>query len=270
MNITGKNVYISGGSSGIGLACAKFFAARGAHVVIFARDAEKLSTSVGALRAVAANQGVRVSSLCLDVADPVACETKLAEACVLYGAPTILINSAGVGGAEVFERESFERFDLRIKVNLYGVRNVIAAVLPFMKKEGGYIVNISSMAGLMGVFGFTSYGASKFAVVGFSEALRAELKAHKILVSVYCPPDVDTPMLAANADKPPETLAISGGGGLMSADEAAVALYEGMATGRFLVVPGAKGKLVNLLNRWAPRLREMVLDRIAAKAARKQ
>lgn len=266
MNLTGKNVYISGGSSGIGLACAKLFAAKGANVVLFARDAQKLKEAADALRDVAGKSGARVSTVSLDVADHVACEATLADVCLRDGAPYILINSAGIGGAEVFERESFEQFDRRIKVNLYGVRNVISAVLPFMKKDGGHIINISSMAGLLGIFGFTSYGASKFAVVGFSEALRAELKTYGISVSVYCPPDVDTPMMTANAVKPPETLAISGSGGLMSAEAAAIALYEGMLGGRFLVIPGAKGKLVNLFNRLAPRLRETILDRIAAKA----
>lgn len=269
MNLTGKNVYISGGSSGIGLACARLFVNKGANVIIFSRDEKKLTEAAGALRITAQKTGAKITAFALDVSDHHACEKALAGMCRQNGAPYILINSAGVGGAETFERESFERFDLRIKVNLYGVRNVIAAVLPFMKNEGGYIVNISSMAGLLGIFGFTSYSASKFAVNGFSESLRAELKQHNIHVSVFCPPDVDTPMMAANEKKPPETLAISGSAGLMDADDVAGMLYDGMRSGKFLIIPGAKGKLVNLINRIAPRLREKILDRIAEKVRTK-
>jgi short-subunit dehydrogenase len=260
-------VYISGGSSGIGLATARLFVTQGADVLVFARDAKKLAEAEAALKALAGASGARVRALSLDVADEQACVEKLGEACRTFGAPTVVVNSAGIGGAAAFENETFAKFDQRMKVNVYGVRNVVAAVLPHMKAGGGHIVNVSSMAGLIGVYGFTSYAASKFAVVGFSEALRAELKRYRINVCVYCPPDVDTPMLhAENTDKPPETKAISEGGGVMSADAAAAALIRGMESGKFLVIPNAQNKAVNLINRLFPRLRERILDRIAEKA----
>lgn len=266
-NANRKIAYISGGSSGIGLATAKLLAGQGVDVLVFARDPKKLAEAEAELRTHAAGNDARIASLSLDVADEKACAALLGEACRTFGAPWAVVNSAGVGGAAAFENESFEAFDRRIKINLYGVRNVVAAVLPHMKPAGGHIVNVSSMAGLLGVFGFTSYGASKFAVVGFSEALRAELKRYGINVCVYCPPDVDTPMLhAENQDKPPETKAISDGGGVMSAEDAAKALVAGMHTRKFLVIPNAQNKLVNLINRLAPRLREYILDRIAEKA----
>jgi len=266
--LVGKTVYVSGGSSGIGLACARFAVARGASAVIIARDAGRLEVARAQL-ADAARSGARVSALSLDVSDHVACEAALVRACRQHGAPDIVINSAGVGGAEYFERETFEAFDRRVRTNLYGVRNVIAALLPAMKDRGGHIVNIASMAGLVGVFGFTSYGASKSAVVGFSSALRAELRFHGIGVSVFCPPDVDTPMLAAAQEgKPRETRAISRGGGLISADEAASRLYAGISSGRFIVIPGVKGRLVYLLARVAPGLVERMLHRTAARARR--
>src|SRR5438477_366286 len=83
----------------------------------------------------------------------------------------------------------------------------------------------ASLAGLIGVFGYTDYCASKFAIVGFSEALRSELKPHGIMVSVLCPPDVDTPGFAVeNTTKPPETVAISEGAKPMTPDEVAAEL----------------------------------------------
>lgn len=267
MQFRGKNVYISGGSSGIGLATAKRFVEQGANVVIFAREARRLAAAEATLRAAAAPTGAQVTALSVDVSDHAACAAVLGAACAAHGAPDVVVNSAGIGGAKAFEDEPFEKFDQRIKVNLYGVRNVIAAVLPAMKPRGGHIVNVSSLAGVIGVFGFTSYAASKFAVIGFSEALRSELKRHDIWVSVYCPPDVDTPMLAAEmTDKPAETKALSSNAGLMSADEAAAELIKGLRSKRFMVIPGMQSRLVHLVNRWAPGLREFVVDRIIAKA----
>lgn len=269
MQLRGKNVYISGGSSGIGLATAKRLIEQGANVVIFARDPRRLAAAEAELRAAAAETDARVAALSLDVADHAACHAALTAACAAHGAPHVVINSAGIGGAKAFEHESFEKFDQRIKVNLYGVRNVIAALLPAMKPHGGHIVNVSSLAGVIGVFGFTSYAASKFGVVGFSEALRSELKPYGIWVSVYCPPDVDTPMLAAEAtDKPAETKALSSNAGLMSAEDAADELLKGIRSKRFMVIPGMQSRFVHLINRWAPGLREYVVDRVIAKAQR--
>lgn len=270
MNLQGKNVYISGGSSGIGLATASRCVRAGANVVIFARDKARLAEAEASLRAASA-PGARVAALSLDVADPEATTRVLGEAAKSHGAPFLVVNSAGIGGAKAFIDESFAKFDQRMKVNVYGVRNVIAALVPSMLGNGeGHIVNVSSLAGLIGVFGFTSYAASKFAVVGFSEALRTELKPKNIWVSVYCPPDVDTPMLAAEMeDKPAETIALSANAGLMSADDAAAALLDGVRRKRFLVIPGTQSRLVHLANRWLPGLREAIVDRIVAKAQKK-
>jgi short-subunit dehydrogenase len=267
MNFQGKNVYISGGSSGIGLATAALFLSKGANVLIFARDAKRLQDAEKALQETARQSGARVAALSIDVADHAACEAGLRKAVEEFGVPFVVINSAGIGGAKKFEEESFEKFDQRLKVNLYGVRNVIAAVLPAMKAAGGHIVNVSSLAGVIGVFGFTSYAASKFGVVGFSEALRCELKPQGIWVSVFCPPDVDTPMLEAEShDKPPETKALSANGGVMRAEDAAAELIKGIESKRFMVLPGMQSRFLHLINRWAPALRERIVDRIIAKA----
>src|SRR6185503_5941588 len=103
-------------------------------------------------------------------------------------------------------------------VNLAGCWHMIQALLPHMKARGGYIVNTASLAGLIGVSGYSDYCASKFALVGYSEALRAELKLVGIEVSVLCPPDTDTPGFATeNRTKPEETKAISASARLMSA-----------------------------------------------------
>jgi short-subunit dehydrogenase len=155
-------------------------------------------------------------------------------------------------------------------VNLHGCWNTVQALLPQLKANRGYIVNTSSMAGLIGVFGYTDYCASKFALVGFSEALRSELKPHGVTVTVLCPPDTDTPGFATeNQTKPAETRAISASSKMMSADAVADALIRGMARKPLLIIPGAEGKFAVLVKRLLPGLVERVMDRTIARVARR-
>ncbi len=102
-------------------------------------------------------------------------------------------NNNGRAYPRKFADVSCQQFDETMRINMYGIWNTCAALVPHMKEQGGAIVNISSIAGFVGVFGFTDYSASKFAVIGFSEALKSELKQFGITVQVLCPPDTDTP-----------------------------------------------------------------------------
>ena len=127
------------------------------------------------------------------------------------------------------------------------------------------------MAGLIGVFGYTDYSASKFAIIGFSEALRSELKQYGITVSVLCPPDTDTPGLdEENKTKPEETKAISASAGLMQPDEVARALIKGMQKEKFLIIPGLDGKSTFMAKRLFPRLVEFIMDRQIKKVQQKK
>ena len=264
---TPTKAYITGGSSGIGLAAAKLLAERGVHVVIFARDRQRLSQAVQEISSSAKDESRIVGSLSLDVADPEAVNHVMVEAVDRFGPPDLLINSAGISSPDYFENITLERFDRVMKVNLYGVWGVVQALLPHMKGRPGAIVNVSSVAGYLGVFGFTGYSASKFGVIGFSEALRAELKRFDISVSVLCPPDVDTPMLhRENKTKPAETKAISAGAKVMSAERVALALVKAGCRGRFMIVPGWSAKFTWWMKRMFPGLMGWVLDRMARKA----
>ncbi|MEI6725944.1 MAG: SDR family NAD(P)-dependent oxidoreductase, partial [Actinomycetes bacterium] len=132
---------------------------------------------------------------------------------------------------------------------------------------GAAIVNVSSMAGFMGVFGLTDYCASKFALVGFSEALRQELRPRGIAVSVMCPPDTDTPGLAhEDLTKPAETKAVSAGAKLMQPDEVARDLIRGIERGTFMIVPGGDGKLAYFMKRHAPGVVDAIMRRGIRKA----
>ena len=170
-----------------------------------------------------------------------------------------------------FEDVSVAQLDETMRINFFGTWNTIAALLPAMRERGGHIVNVSSIVGFLGIFGYTDYAASKFAVIGFSEALRSELKPYGIAVSVLCPPDTDTPGLAAeNRTKPEETAAISAGAKLMQPDDVARALLRGMERGKFLIVPGFEGKLARVVHCLAPWLVTRIVDRTVRKVQRKR
>jgi 3-dehydrosphinganine reductase len=267
----GKRIYITGGSSGIGLATARILAGQGAHIAIFSRSREKRDTALADIRSASVGESdARHLARGLDVASSTDVERVINKTMAEFGPPDLLINSAGISRADYFENIDAEAFDRIIQVNLYGTRHTIAAVLPAMKQGGGgHIVNVASVAGYIGVFGFTGYSASKFAVVGLSEALRGELRPHGIGVSVLCPPDTDTPMLhSENRGKPEETLKISEGGGLLTAEAVARATIEGIRKNRFMIIPGAGARMTWLAKRFVPGIVFAVMDRDVRKVQR--
>ncbi|MFZ5571341.1 MAG: SDR family oxidoreductase [Thermodesulfobacteriota bacterium] len=265
-------VYITGGSSGIGLAAAELMAAGGAHVVIFARRIGPLEEAARQIRRHRASDARPCGYYQLDVADPEAVKQVMTRAVTEFGIPGILINSAGRAKPDYFASISFEQFDETMKINVYGTWNTIAVLAPQMQeKGGGHIVNVASIAGFLGLFGYADYCASKFAVVGLSEVLRNEFKPMGIRVSVLCPPDTDTPGYALeNIGKPPETRAISQTAKLMSARDVAREMMRGMSQDRFMIIPGMDGRLVYLIKRWLPGVVERVLDHAVKKARGKK
>ena len=269
MDFNGKCAYITGGSSGIGLAAAKRLAATGTRVVIFSRSDTKLAAALDEIK-----QDPKAAAVAhrLDVADADDVGQVMARAVKETDPPDLLINSAGISQADYFENINAAAFDRIMRVNLYGTRNTIAALLPHMRRQGhGHIVNVASVAGYIGVFGFTGYCASKFAVIGFSEALRGELRPQGITVSVLCPPDTDTPMLHdENINKPPETLKISEGGGLLTADQVARAMLKGVRRRRFMIIPGAGARFTWLAKRLVPGIVFAVMDRDVRKVRKVQ
>src|SRR5512143_354866 len=264
-------VFIPGGSTGIGLAAATQLAARGADVAIFARRHEPLEAAAATIAARQVRADQRVSWRQCDVADAAQVATVLAAAVAELGPPAVLINCAGRAVPDYFERIAATQLDETLRINLAGTWHAIQAVLPHMRaRRRGHIVNVSSLAGLIGVFGYTDYCASKFALVGFSDALRAELRRDGIVVSVLCPPDTDTPALAEeNRTKPAETHAVSAGASLLSADAVAAALLAGIARRRFLIIPGREARFAHLMKRFFPGLVTWVMDRQVAKAAKR-
>ena len=159
-------------------------------------------------------------------------------------------------------------FEQQMAINYFGTLYAIDAVLPAMReREQGRLVLISSGAGLIGIFGYTAYCPTKFALRGFAESLRGELKHDGIGVSIVYPPDTDTPQLhEENRVKPPETKLMTASAKMWSADGVARTIYDGTAKGSFVITPGWEMT-------WLARLHSLIrpfvdwhFDRLAVKA----
>lgn len=253
---------LSGGSSGIGLALAHMLAARGWALTLLARDPARLETAGAALRAAGAG-AVLLDSV--DVADAGALEAAVARSIATEGTPGLVVASAGIAEPGYFAELPLEVFERAMAVNYFGALHLARAALPSMRRAGrGQLVLIGSGAGLVGLFGYGAYSPSKFALRGLAEVLRAEVNADGVGVSIVYPPDTDTPQLAAeNRTKPAETRAITGAGGLMSAEAVADAILKGIDRGRFSITPGFQMSLLApLAGPLAPLLR-WHFDRLA-------
>lgn len=263
-DLPGLRVFVVGGSAGIGLAAARRLVGAGAHVTIFARRAGPLDEAMGVLEGARRDRAQRLASRVLDAADGLAVARTMDASVEADGLPDLLLNCAGAARPARFEDLAPDALDATLRANLHTCWHPIRALVPGMRARGrGWIVNTASLAGLIGVYGYVDYCAAKFGVVGLSEALRGELALDGVHVSVLCPPDTDTPGLAAeNATKPPETAALSAGASLLSPDTVARALLAGLARGRFLIVPGSAAKATALAARLAPGLARRVADRI--------
>ena len=239
VDLNNKLVFITGGSSGIGLETARLFSSLGSHVAVFARSRERLEQARHDIEKRRRSPSQKISAMSIDVADHADVQEKMPEAVKEFGIPDIVIANAGVGYADRFVDIPYEEFDALMKTNVYGARNTIAALLPFMKGRGGHIVIVSSAAGLMGMFGYTAYGTSKFALVGFAECLRSELKPLGIWVTLVCPAEVDTPFVPMEAERlPPEARILKSFCGLIQPDRVARAIVKGVSKRKFLVIPG--------------------------------
>lgn len=257
-----KTVYVVGGSSGIGLSIAHRMSSEGANIALFARTKEPLELALNQVATCKVSEEQKFYCRQIDVSSNDQVEAVMSEAMSEFGIPDVLINCAGKVCPCCFEDATYQQFDETMKVNLYGARNIISAVLPHMKKQGGHIVNVSSVAGLVGVFGYTDYCASKFALIGFSEVLRSELKRYGVMVSVLCPPDTDTPLFREEIKtKPDEAKAITARTKLMQPDEVTEVLINGIKKNIFLIIPGLEGKLVYIVKRLFPWLIEYMMDR---------
>lgn len=188
---SGKTAVISGAAGGIGFALAQEFGQLGMNIVLADIDQKQLDDSLATLT----GQGINAVACALDVTDFEQWQEVVNTAQQAFGKVHMLVNNAGVGGIPgSIEQTNHDTWRWVVDVNLMGVVFGTQAATPALKAhgEGGWIINVASMAGMMGVPYSAAYSATKAAVVSLSEGWAVELERHNIQVSVLCPAFVQT------------------------------------------------------------------------------
>lgn len=239
-SFSGINALITGGSSGIGLALAKKLAAFNANIWILGRDLRKLESAYHQICDAQANRSQQVSIIQADITDKDSLDKALAGPLNQITAPDLLINSAGITHPGLFDQMDLRFHRTNMESNYFGTLHTILAVVPGMiNRKTGHIVNISSLVGIHGLYGYSAYAPSKFAVKGLSDVLRYELKPHGIHVSVAFPSDTDTPQLEyENKFKPPVLKAlVESNTKPYSAEFVADRILRGISRKKYLIFP---------------------------------
>ena len=255
MDLTGKNVVITGASSGIGRATALEMARRGANVVLAARRLEKLETVAAECRAL----GVRATAVVTDVTRPEDC-VRLAEAA---GTVDVLVNNAGFAIFDAVADAKTSDFRAMMDTNYFGAVHCTKAMLPAMlERRSGTIVNVASITGIMGFARMGGYCATKFAVIGWTEALRDEVLGRGVRVALVCPGTTESEFfVTAERGKMP------GASRLMPAvspERVARAVCNAAEDGRYRRILPLLGAVFMRLKEIAPRLAHVLMRRVSA------
>ena len=245
---TNKTIYITGAASGIGFETAKQLIKLGSNLVLF--DLQPLNDTLTALQRLNTNNA-SISIYKLDVTDA-AMTTQQVAIASSAAPPDILMHFAGITGPWTFDDMSQEQFERVISINLFGTRNVLAAVRPFLSR-GKQVMVTASMASFIGSYGYSSYSASKFAVWGMMQSISYEWKLAGIDITVFAPPPIDTPLtqaevgIMAKAGVRMKKLA-----GELKIEDAVESMLKGVENREFLVVPGVMANIIRLQLRFFP------------------
>ncbi len=189
MELSGKTAIITGGSKGIGLGIAQAMLDQGMQVVITGRNRQSIDEAVELL---SKSGGKRVSGLVSDVRHLASEENVVIETIQKYGQVDVLIANAGVGHFAPIEEMTTEQWNDVIDINLTGVFHSVKACVPALKKTRGYIITIASLAGTNFFAGGAAYNASKFGLVGFTQAVMLDLRNSGIKTTTIMPGSVAT------------------------------------------------------------------------------
>ncbi|WP_066819105.1 SDR family NAD(P)-dependent oxidoreductase [Sphingomonas mali] len=229
MEIKGKRILITGGSSGIGLAMAHVLAARGAQLFLTGRRADAVRAAVAELGRVTTH----VAGTAADVGTEEGRATTLASAIAAMGGLDILVNNAGAVRAGRLEHIAEDEIRTMIEVDLVAPILLTRAALPALRADGGgMVVNVTSAIALVAMPFYATYAAAKAGLASFGEALRRELKGEGVHVLTAYPSGTDTPMMATSRAGPEI------GFSLEPAAAVAEAIVDGIAADAISVVRG--------------------------------
>jgi len=253
MDIKGKVVIVTGASSGIGEATARAFGREGAKVVLAARRMDKLQTIAQDVNAMGTGAETLVVEADLSKLEDI--ESMITQTQEKFGRIDVLVNNAGFGRLDWLENlDPVKDIEAQINVNVMGVIQTTRQVLPIMiKHRAGTIINMCSMAGLVGTPTYTIYAASKHAVHGFSEALRREVKPWGIDVCLIYPGGVITEF-AAHAGIKRKTNAKTPNFMLLTADQVGTAVVKLVRRPRRMLIIPWLWSVTVFINRFLPGL----------------
>lgn len=262
---TGKVVVITGGSSGIGFAIAKEFAKQNAILILIARDKEKLISTTGLLKEM--YKDIYVESFSADVADKNEITSVITEIGNKYNRIDVLINCAGIITCGRFADQLVDELEKSININYLGAVYTSKAAWHWLKKAKGQLSFVSSVAGYVGLIGYSSYAPAKFALTGLAECLKMEAKADEIRISIVYPPDTDTRLLKyERAHTLPESIALSKSIKVMSADKVAHIYIQGLQKNKFEIYCNFNSRVLRSFKNNFPKLFNFFTHQVVKRA----
>jgi NAD(P)-dependent dehydrogenase (short-subunit alcohol dehydrogenase family) len=219
MSLSGKHAFITGGGTGIGLAAARVLAEQGVRLTLAARNFERVEEAASTLDA---------NAVSVDVSNESSVEAAIDAARSRFGGIDILINNAGITPSAPLHKTSLAMWNEVLAINLTGAFLCTRAALPDMiERKWGRVVNVASIAGLMGDMYISAYCASKHGMIGMTRALAKEVARHGITANAVCPGYVETDIVTRAA----ENIAAKT---KLNEDEARASLYAGNPQGRLI------------------------------------
>jgi 3-oxoacyl-[acyl-carrier protein] reductase len=253
MNIQGKTALITGASRGIGQAIALEFAQQGIkRLLLVARDRQRLAEVASQIEAM----GVEVVTLAVDLTQPIEVNIAIARAWRAYSPIHLLVNCAGVAHQAPFLQSNLPKIHEELSLNIMGMYTITRLVARRMAAQGGgTIVNVSSLMGKVAAPTMSTYSATKFAILGFTQALRSELAPYNIRVVALLPTLTDTDMA--------RQLKLFRGVLPLTPQQVAQALIAGLRKGKSEILVGWQSHLAV----WGQRLAPWLLEKILKMAA---
>ncbi|WP_213572769.1 SDR family NAD(P)-dependent oxidoreductase [Rhodococcus sp. USK13] len=259
-----KNILITGAASGLGLALTHQFVRQGAHVILLGRSADKLEQALTSIQDLGGSGTAQ--SVSVDVVDNEALQAALEPLLTELGGLDVVINNAGISGEAYIEDVPLSEHHRFMETNYFGCLNVIQATLPYLKASHGTLINVASVAGLLGSFGFSAYCASKHALVGLTEVLKYELEPQGVRVHLVCPSEFMTPMVESlEIARTPENRAATQTIPRVTTELVVAEILDGIDAGIYRIIPGIRTRVLVRVGLALPGLsRWLVARRIGA------
>lgn len=258
-----KVVIITGATSGIGNACARYFAQQGCNIVIAARNEEKLNKIGNELKSLYGN----CFAVTTDVAIEADCKNLIQKTIEIYGCVDILINNAGISMRALLNDVSLSVMHQVMDINFWGTVNCTKYALPYLLKSKGSVVGVSSIAGKKGLPARCAYSASKFAMEGFLESLRIENLKNNLHVLVAAPGYTASNIrnTALNKDGHQQEESPLDESKLMKPEAVAYEIYNAVLHRKRDLVLTTNGKLTVWLNKFFPSWMDKIVYNFVAK-----